>query len=236
MAQARTYTFKEIAQELIMSAAMMGADLSPEMARVFAEQLRNLGATGHEVVQAARMVATEDEGRFTLKKLLKRIPRLQYPDAEVAWATFPKEEHQTAAVVSPALKAWGQAAPLWNSGDKIGARMAFKAAYEQFVAEAKQAGQLAPKWQMTYGTDPVIRDEKVREAVALGFISAKAAQESLPHLTTEELENPALPSPNAGIAQLENLLEKSDQLSDEEKAENLKRIRALKEEWLGGVA
>ncbi|RMD64886.1 hypothetical protein D6833_03750 [Candidatus Parcubacteria bacterium] len=234
MTQQPTYTVGEIVKEMILSAAMMGADLSPEMAHVFVGQLRNMGAKGHEIVQASRMVATEDEGRFTLKKLLKRIPRLQYPDAESAWSTFPKDEKQTGCVVEPALRAWGQAAPMWYDGDKIGARMAFKAAYEQFVAEAKQAGQITPKWSMTQGTDPVEREEKIREAAASGLISLNTARTVLPHLTEEELTNPALPAPSAGIAQLENLMQETDQLTDEEKKENLKRLQALKKMLPGG--
>ena len=206
----KTYTLQEVTAELVMAAAMMGTDLLPEMAQMFVKQLKELGAKGQEIINAARMVATEEEGRITVKKLLKRIPRLQYPDAEVAWATFPKEENQTAAVVEPALKAWGQAAPLWCDGDKIGARMAFKAAYEQFVSEAKQAGRLAPKWAMTFGSNPTEREEKVREAAACGLISIEQARQALPHLTDEELTTPALPAPKASFAQLEHAVNRAD--------------------------
>ena len=224
----KTYTLQEVTAELVMASAMMGSDLLPEMAQMFVNRLKELGAKGQEIINAARMLPTEEEGRITVKKLLKRIPRLQYPDAEVAWATFPKEEHQTAAVVEPALKAWGVAESLWCDGDKIGARMAFKAAYEQFVAEAKQAGQIAPKWQMTYGTDPVAREEKVREAVALGFIPSETAQKALPHLTDAELKNPALTIKPARLQTLENkMAERKGNPTDSEHAR--RHLKAMRE-------
>ncbi len=225
----KTYTLQEVTAELVMAAALMGSDLLPEMAQMFVQQLRALGAKGWEIVNAARMVATEEEGRITVKKLLKRIPRLQYPAADVAWGTFPKEERQTAAVVEPALKAWGVAAPLWYDGDHIAARTTFKAAYEQFVAEAKQAGQIAPRWQMTYGTDPAQREEKIREAAAAGLIELETAKQALPHLTEAELKNPALTVKPASLQALENKLAEQQEEKPTDKEEARKRLKALRE-------
>ena len=55
----------------------------------------------------------------------------QRPDADEAWAlaldTF--DEAATVCVTDEILSAVGASATVWNIGDKVGARMAFKAAY-----------------------------------------------------------------------------------------------------------
>ena len=223
----KTFTAAEVVSELMMAAALMGADLAPETASAFIHQMRKMGATGAEIVQAAHMVATEEDYKLTLKKLLSRIPRLQYPDAEVAWATFPKDESQTACVAEPAQKAWGQCSGLWYDGDRVAARMAFKAAYEQFVAEAKQSGNITPKWVMTLGRDASEREEKIREAVAHGKLLAKSAKVYLPHLTDDELANPALPAPAASLALLEAAAEEAPSSSKEEAKEQISKLKNL---------
>ncbi len=65
------------------------------------------------------------------------------PSADEAWAlaleTF--DEAATVCLTDEILLAAVAASPVWESGDRVGARMAFKAAYERVLNERRLQGQ-----------------------------------------------------------------------------------------------
>lgn len=114
--------------------------------------------------------------RFTLSAVLERLPNT-WPGAEEAWATFPREEADTAVVTHEAMEAWAIARPVWDSGDKIGARMAFKEAYERAVGRQDRASM--PQWHVSVGWDNAGREAPLLKAIEQGRIEADRVQHLL---------------------------------------------------------
>ena len=103
------------------------------------------------------------------------------PSSDEAWAlavdTF--DEAASVCVTEEILLAATAAAPVWECGDRVGARMAFKGAYERLVAERRRQGQ-PPQWRLSLGWDPGQRANAAERAVAAGRLSAEAVRHLLP--------------------------------------------------------
>lgn len=91
--------------------------------------------------------------------------------AEEAWAMIPKDEGTSAVVTDEMLRAWGVAQELYDDGDRIGARMAFKDAYTRLTEQSKLAGK-KPTWTLSQGWDVKGREAVIVEAVRLGRLDA----------------------------------------------------------------
>ena len=116
------------------------------------------------------------------------------PGADEGWAIAVRARDESATVVwtEELAQAWGVARSVIDLGDEVGARVAFREAYERLVTEARRAG-VAPRWTASLGTDPGQRVATVREAVAAGRIGHSAL--------------PALEAPKRDPAALEPLLQ-----------------------------
>ena len=103
------------------------------------------------------------------------------PSADEAWAlgleTF--DEAATVCVTDEILMASAAAAPVWEIGDKVGARMAFKAAYDRVVSERRVQGQ-RPRWQLSLGWDVARRALAAQAALAAGRLSLAQVRSWLP--------------------------------------------------------
>lgn len=97
--------------------------------------------------------------------------------ADEAWAIAIQamDESETVVWTQQIAEAWGAACLIMRNGDEVGARMAFKAAYERRVANARADG-LRPKWFPSLGHDP----EKRSAALA-----AAADRLRLPHIAEQ---------------------------------------------------
>ncbi|MBK1725701.1 hypothetical protein [Halorhodospira neutriphila] len=107
----------------------------------------------------------------------------QWPSAEQAWAQAIEAADESATVVwqsREAQQAWHQAAQaIYEDGDKVGARVAFKEAYNRLVREAVDAGQ-SPVSAVSLGHDVQGRRDALTTAVDQGLLSSEAAQRHLP--------------------------------------------------------
>lgn len=103
--------------------------------------------------------ATADDGR---------------PGAEEAWSIALAARDEVASVVwtTEIAEAWGVARAVLP--DKIGARMAFKEAYERIVAAARQSRR-PMFWELSEGHDPALRADALRIAAGKGIQIAGAA-------------------------------------------------------------
>lgn len=113
--------------------------------------------------------------------VLGRLQRLDgHPDSDEAWryALAAMSEEATVLWTPEIAQAKSAADPIYAEGDRIGARMAFKTAYERAVREARQHGRRA-QWRISPGHDPEERQQKVQEAVAAGLISENHARQFL---------------------------------------------------------
>lgn len=106
--------------------------------------------------------AAEDDGR---------------PGAEEAWATALQGCDEAASIVWTAetAEAWGIARHVLAIGDEVGARMAFREAYERLVGEAR-AARRSVEWAVSLGFDPQQRAPAIERAVAAGRLPAPALQ------------------------------------------------------------
>lgn len=112
------------------------------------------------------------------------------PGAEEAWAMCQPAADQARTVVWTAemAEAWGIAWPLLhNHGDEVGARMAFKEAYQRLTSSARKQRR-AVEWSATLGHDEAMRADALREAVTAGRLPLTAL--------------PAPPAPAVGLIEL----------------------------------
>ncbi|MGO4763832.1 replicative helicase loader/inhibitor [Cupriavidus sp. 2KB_3] len=101
--------------------------------------------------------------------------------AEEAWALAVKacDESETVVMNDEIAQAWGICKPIMDLGDEVGARMAFKEAYQRITASAT-----APvKWWPSIGSDPHKRDAALSEAKRQGLLPAPQVAGLLPPAT-----------------------------------------------------
>ncbi|MDE1011118.1 MAG: hypothetical protein OSB38_36205 [Paraburkholderia fungorum] len=97
------------------------------------------------------------------------------PGAEEAWAIGVQalDESSTVMFTDEIAEAWGIAKPIFEIGDEVGARMAFKEAYARLVAAARSGGTQAVWWP-SIGTDVEKRHAALQKAVSQGLLAASA--------------------------------------------------------------
>lgn len=91
------------------------------------------------------------------------------PGAEEAWAiAIPAaSEAETIVWTVETAVAWGIAWPVLAAGDEVGARMAFREAYNRLVLAAR-AERIPVQWSACLGTDSTRRAGALRRAAELG--------------------------------------------------------------------
>ena len=117
-------------------------------------------------------VRDPQRGRFFPKPadVLAQIPD-DRPGADEAWAISVKGNDEGATIVwtEEMAQAWGIARPVMRLGDEVGARVAFRDAYNRLIAAAKHAGH-AVNWMPSLGHDVDGRYMALHEAELLGRI------------------------------------------------------------------
>lgn len=103
------------------------------------------------------------------------------PGPDEAWATalLSTDEAETVVWTSEIAQAMAAAQPVLDVGDKVGARMAFKNAYERLVVEARR-DRRPVQWQPSLGLDPLRREHGLHRAAAIGLLPAPTVQALLP--------------------------------------------------------
>jgi hypothetical protein len=140
--------------------------------------------------------------------------------AEEAWAIYPHNEADSAVITDEMAEAMGIAYPLLAEGDKVGARMAFKEAYNRITAQNKFNG-ISPKWFPSLGHDKEGREPALKAAVEKGRISQQHAVALLPP--------PINSGVSAAIGEIQLLTNKeplTDDLIDKAK-ERMAKIREM---------
>lgn len=126
-----------------------------------------------------------DQGRFppTPAAIIAHIPQVAaVMSADEAWglcvASF--DERETVVVTDLMLDALraSNAGETWTY-DKVGARMAFKSAYDRLASQARVTGR-APTWQVSLGWDEGSRRLAIEAAIVAGHLTHEQAQGYLP--------------------------------------------------------
>jgi hypothetical protein len=180
----------QLAMALCATAETLGQTLSANAAAMMASDLAEYSQD--DLAVALRACRRECKGRLTLSEILQRLRAADgRPEANEAWAIALQsfDEVQTVLLTPEIQQAVSAASPVMAAKDKIGARMAFIAAYERLVAEARRTAQPV-SWMLSLGYSPELRAIAIQEGVRLGRISSEnatalIAQHSLPAITQE---------------------------------------------------
>jgi hypothetical protein len=158
---------QKLIEALAATAEIMQADVSPVALVVMAEDLQ---AYDQNLVAQAIARFRKESTKFSLAGIIAQVDKLnpnRRISADEAWAIYPHDEATSAVITNEIAEAMGVAQPLLNEGDKVGARMAFKTAYERITENNKSQG-IEPTWFPSLGTEQHGRDQAIKEAVRLG--------------------------------------------------------------------
>lgn len=169
---------ERIVQAIAVTAELTGSVLSPAAQAQMAKDL--LDYPEDAALRALDRFRRESRGRLTLAGVIELIDQEDgRPSADEAWAMCPRGEGDSVFWNDEIQAALGVARPVLESGDKVGARMAFRDAYERIVRDAR-AARRRPQWSLSLGWDKAGRVEAVQRAVQAGLIDRAAADRMLP--------------------------------------------------------
>lgn len=168
----------ELLMAIAVTAEACGRTFSDKAARQFASDLS--AYPEEKVLAALHRCRMEVKSFLTPAHVFERITDGR-PGADEAWsiALRGQDESETIITTPEILEAMSAARTVMQAGDEIGARMAFKDAYNRLVAEARIAGR-APEWTPTLGWDGTKRKEALKAAVTAGLLPAPKAVAMLP--------------------------------------------------------
>lgn len=142
---------------------------------------------------------------------LKSRHESAHPGPDEAWGMVLRlvnDERETGVLTDEMRTGWQTCQPILDVGDEVGARKCFIETYARCVQDAPP-----PRWTVSLGTDPILRAQRLNEAVTARRISADHAQLLLPG-----------PAP-ASLEQVAGLLEGAD--ASEQDRGTAERLRAL---------
>jgi len=169
-----------IIELLSATAEICGAEVRPAALAVMAQDLAAYPLP--QIDAALTRVRREVTGRFTLAAVMERLATADgRPTADEAWATalLADDEAETVVWTSETAQAFFAARSVLQSGDKVGARMAFKSAYDRLVSDARAAAAPA-RWEMSIGHDKERRAGALEKAVVAGILTHDAVKHHLP--------------------------------------------------------
>ena len=162
-----------ILKAIAVTAELTGTELSEAALRVMAEDLD--AYPEQRVLHALDRCRRELKTRMTLAAVLERIADEDgRPGADEAWATAITADNEAVTVVwtDETAQAFDCARPLLECRDKVGARMAFRDAYERLVSDARDAG-MPCRWSVSLGHDAELRDAVLDRAAEKGLLTSQ---------------------------------------------------------------
>ncbi|RUR43345.1 hypothetical protein [Vreelandella populi] len=170
----------QVVELVYATAEVLGQEIRPAAAVLIAEDL--CGYPFDEIRRALARCRAELHGKLTLAAIIERLPSANaHLTGNEAWARalHSTDEQETVVWTQEISRAFGVAKPVLDGGDKIGARMAFLAAYEREIEAAKTQGR-QPEWQVSLGHDPQRREIVLNDAVRAGQLPAPKVAHLLP--------------------------------------------------------
>lgn len=160
------------------------------------------------------------------------------PSADEAWpiALQASDEMATAVWTEEIEQAWHHCYPVFESGDEIGARMAFRQHYQKQIDYARMTGKPV-RWTVSLGHDPAQRVTALETAQQKGLISHDRVAGLLPspeptgdgqHIAglvgyQGQIDAPATDSAKAGLKKLRDVLASNTTESTANKVEQQKQ-------------
>jgi hypothetical protein len=201
--------------------------------KLWAERYANLGLTMNDIkseweAELCRLTPQELQAGIDACRTKAFPPTLPefvkmcwsgHPSSDAAWAIAVKsiDENNTVTWTKEIMQAWDRCRAVYEDGDKIGARMAFKAEYESMNLSQR------PEWIVSEGFDKEKRLIEMNSAQAAGLIgmseqakmigvestSSTAKQKAMERLKELRVALKKMPSeeyiPNPDIARIEEL-------------------------------
>lgn len=93
--------------------------------------------------------------------------------ADEAWAIAVRSADEALTIVwtHEIAQAWGIVRSIFNLGDEVGARVAFRDAYNRLVGEARRDGNPV-QWSIALGLDKRLQADEINAAIAVGRLPA----------------------------------------------------------------
>lgn len=166
-----------VLKAIAATAELTGTELSEAALLVFEADLD--GYPEADVLAALTRCRRELRGRLTIADVLDRMRTVGgHPTANEAWAMVlaSLDESETVVWTDQVAEAAAVARPILEAGDEVGARMAFRDAYERIVRERADE----PRWFPSLGSDAVRREAALDRAVADGRLRREHVDGLLP--------------------------------------------------------
>ena len=166
-------------------AGFYGTELNKMALKIYWDALREFEVD--PVLEAIRShIKDPENGRFMPKpadiiRNLPADPNRQVVGADAAWEMALRLGigDEDATVIAPKAILWVFPHTLWEIGDKIAARMAFKEAWP-YALEAYGMG-----YGVSLGNNPAGREPAIMEALKNNLITNETALSLLPHMAEE---------------------------------------------------
>jgi hypothetical protein len=212
---------RELINAIAVTAELTGTSLSDIAQAAMAQEL--LAYPLDSVLDALMRCRREIHGRLTLAAIIERLNANDgRPTADEAWmqALLADDERETVVWTKEAADAFFDARPALDAGDKIAARMAFKAAYDRLVQQARD-NAVPTKWIVSEGFDV----EKRRIAIEKGIEKKLLLPSQVVHMLPAPPADPSIANQFLRIASVNGklMLENHDAESHED-AERRKEI------------
>ena len=171
---------RELIQAIAVTAELTSTVMSDAAVAVMAEDL--LAYPEAAVLSALSRCRRELTGRLSLAAVLERLEEGDgRPSSDEAWAIAiaAADEAETVVWTMEMAHAFGIAKPILDARDKVGARMAFREAYDRLVREAR-AAKTPCGWSVSLGSDTQRRSVAITAAADAGRLTQQSAQALLP--------------------------------------------------------
>lgn len=224
---------EQLLEQLYATAEVLGSEIKPAAASLMIRDLKD--RERGEVEQALARCRSELSGRLTLAAILERMASSDdHLTPNEAWAKALESQDENATVVwtDEIAKAMGAASPVLELGDKVGARMAFIAAYEREVAASKARGE-KPRWWPTLGDSKELRKEAIDEAIKQGRLEQPKVEHLLPAPERPQDDPGFDPEKHSRvISQLRRLLDDNDAASRRRQEERYQEMEDRRQELI----
>lgn len=167
----------EVLKAIAATAELTGTELSEAALLVFEADLS--GFSDDQVLAALTRCRRELRGRLTVADVIDRIATAGgHPSANEAWGLVlaSLDESDTVVWTEQIAEAAGIAQPVLDVGDEVGARMAFRDAYDRILRERADP----PRWFPSLGSDPQRRSAALDRASRAGLLTRQHAAGLLP--------------------------------------------------------
>lgn len=217
----------DVVKAITVTAELTGASMSGAAIAVMAQDL--LSSYSEEAITRALSRCRRELSRpLTAGAVFERLCENDgRPSSDEAWAMSLDafDEEKTVVWTLEAREAFARSRPVLEAGDKIGARMAFKDAYERIVQESRENGFPAV-WDASLGWDVEQRTVALTRALDAGRLPAPKVAALLPAPSGSVIgdalfSGKALPAPSEGapdiskkIAELKETLQSFRSFND----------------------